>query len=58
MVMENLDRDYLYRRAEEEIERARHSTIQRVVQAHYELAGLYLDRIYGSEGNPRAALEA
>ena len=55
--MESPDRDYLYRRAEEEIERARHSTAARVVKAHYELAGLYLDRIYGSEGNPRAALQ-
>jgi hypothetical protein len=51
--MEPLDREYCYRRAEEELERARTSTTARVVQVHYELAELYLDRLYGAEGNPR-----
>ncbi|MDB5670428.1 MAG: hypothetical protein JWO25_1387 [Alphaproteobacteria bacterium] len=55
--MEMLDQDYFYRRAEEEIDRARISTAERVVRFHYELAGLYLDRVYGAEGNPRFALE-
>ena len=55
--MEPQDRDYCYRRAEEELERARMSSAARVVAAHYQLAGLYLDRIYGAEGNPRTVLE-
>jgi hypothetical protein len=50
------DRDYFYRRAEEEIDRARASSAEREVSFHYRLAGLYLDRIYGTEGDPRAAL--
>jgi hypothetical protein len=29
-----------------------------VVGFHYRLAGLYLDRVYGAEGDPRAALRA
>ena len=47
------DRSYFYRRAEEEIERARASVNERLVHFHYLLAGLYLDRIYGHEGDPR-----
>jgi hypothetical protein len=49
------DPDYLYRRAEEEIERARAATAERIVSFHYQLAGLFLDRIYGAEGDPRAS---
>ena len=41
------DLDYYERRAEAEIELARHARDSRVVQAHYELATIYLDRIHG-----------
>ena len=43
------DREYYERRAEAEIElaqRARHSA---AVQAHYQLASAYLDRIHGDQ---------
>ncbi len=50
------DRDYYYLRAEEELDRARKATLGRVVDIHYQLAGLYLDRVYGPEGDPRAEL--
>lgn len=52
------DLDYLYRRAEEELERARSATVECVVSFHYRYAGLFLDRIYGAEGDPRAAAHA
>jgi hypothetical protein len=39
--------DYLQRRAEEEIELAQRADDNRAVQAHYELASAYLDRIHG-----------
>ena len=38
---------YLEQRAEEEIELARRAEDSRVVQAHYQLATAYLDRIHG-----------
>lgn len=41
------DRVYYARRAEEEIARAQASADERAVKLHYELAGLYLDRVYG-----------
>ena len=53
------DLDYYERRAEAEIELARHARDSRVVQAHYELANIYLDRIHGerSEGDdPRLSI--
>jgi len=34
----------------------RASSAEQEVSFHYRLAGLYLDRIYGSEGDPRAVL--
>jgi hypothetical protein len=49
------DRDYLYRRAEEEVYRASAATAQREASFHYQLAELFLERIYGAQGNPRAA---
>ena len=52
------DRDYYYLRAEEELDRARSATAEHVVSFHYRLAGLYLDRIYGPEGDPRAAVKS
>lgn len=47
--MSSDDSEYLEMRAEEEIELARHATDPRVVQAHYQLATIYLDRIHGEE---------
>jgi hypothetical protein len=37
---------YFERRAEQEIELARRSSDRRAVQAHYELASAYLDKLY------------
>jgi hypothetical protein len=45
--MSQEDRDYLERRAEAEIELARQASNSKVVQAHYDMAAAYLDRIYG-----------
>lgn len=51
--MSSDDSDYLETRAEAEIELARHATDPRVVQAHYDLATAYLDRIHSEEdGDP------
>ena len=41
------DSEYLQQRAEAEIELAQQASDQRVVQAHYEIASAYLDRIHG-----------
>ena len=43
------DRDYFERRAEAEIELAQRARHKAAVQAHYELASAYLDRIHGEE---------
>ncbi len=43
------DIDYYQRRAEAEIELAQRATTARAVQAHYELAAAYLDRIHGDD---------
>ena len=45
---------YYERRAEAEIELAQQAEDSRAVQAHYELATAYLDRIYG-EADPSGA---
>lgn len=42
------DRVYYLARAEEELELAQRARHEKVVYAHYLLAGLYLDRVYGS----------
>ncbi|MDQ8755947.1 hypothetical protein RCO27_06865 [Sphingosinicella sp. LHD-64] len=47
--MSSDDSEYLEQRAETEIELAQHATDPRVVQAHYDLATAYLDRIHGDE---------
>lgn len=39
--------DYYERRAETEIKLAQHARHARAVQAHYEMASAYLDRIHG-----------
>ncbi|HEY0148753.1 MAG TPA: hypothetical protein VGB70_07085 [Allosphingosinicella sp.] len=51
--MSHEDLDYYERRAEAEIEAAQQARHQAVVQAHYELASAYLDRIHGEE--PRSS---
>lgn len=44
--MSHDDQDYFQRRAEAEIELAQRARHRRAVQAHYELASAYLDRIH------------
>jgi hypothetical protein len=45
------ERDYLERRAEDELDRAQHAIHPAAVKAHYELLGYYLNRLYpGSKG--------
>jgi hypothetical protein len=46
------DLNYYERRAEAEIEMAQRAQHRRAVQAHYELASAYLDRIHGD--SPRS----
>jgi len=41
------DTDYLEQRAETEIRMAQQARHQRAVQAHYELASAYLERLHG-----------
>lgn len=45
--MSQEEREYFERRAEAEIELAQSAEHRRAVQAHYELAAAYLDRIHG-----------
>ena len=42
------DKIYYHGRAEEEIARAQASLDERQVRFHYQLAGLYLDRVFGA----------
>lgn len=51
--MSQEEADYLEHRAEAEIQLAQQAEHRRVVQAHYELASAYLDRIYGE--SPKSA---
>lgn len=53
--MSHEDLDYFERRAEAEIELAQRAENVRAVQAHYQLASAYLDRIYGAEPQAGAA---
>jgi hypothetical protein len=41
------DGNYLYQRAEQELEMAARANAPEAVKAHYTLANLYLDRFYG-----------
>jgi hypothetical protein len=50
------DTDYFQTRAEAEIELAQQAQHQRAVQAHYELASAYLDRIHGEEPRSEGGL--
>jgi len=45
--MSDNDRAYLEGRAEMELEMAQKAEHPSAVKAHYELAGLYLDKVYG-----------
>ena len=56
--MAEADRDYFYRRAEQEIAVAQAARCERLVRFHYQLASLYLDRVYGEAGDPRALRDA
>ena len=47
--MSQEEREYYERRAEAELELAQSAANGRAVQAHYELASAYLDRIHGDE---------
>ena len=47
------DLQYLEQRAEAEIALAQHASDSRVVQAHYQMATAYLDRLHG--GDPAEA---
>ena len=51
--MPQKDVDYYERRAEAEITLAQRANHRAAVQAHYELASAYLDRIHGEE--PRSS---
>jgi hypothetical protein len=51
--MSQEEREYLERRAEEELGLAQAAGHRRAVQAHYELASAYLDRLHGEE--PRSS---
>jgi len=48
IAMSGEDVDYFERRAEAEIALAQKARNTEAVQAHYQMATLYLDRIYGS----------
>lgn len=41
-----LDRDYIERRAEQELECAYQACHPKAVKAHYEMLGLYLNKLY------------
>ncbi len=43
------DKDYFYRRAEAELEMAQQTEVPQAVQAHYTMASLYLDKVYGDD---------
>ncbi len=46
--MSEEERTYFYRRAEEEILRAQGSLDPRLVNFHYRLGHLYLDKVFGA----------
>jgi hypothetical protein len=47
---------YLERRAEDELRLAQQARHQRAVQAHYELASAYLDRLHGETPRSKGGL--
>ncbi len=56
--MADKDRDYFYRRAEQEIACAQASASEQLVRFHYELSTLYLERVFGADGDSRNLLPA
>lgn len=55
--MSSDDSEYLETRAEAEIELAQNATDPRAVQAHYDLATAYLDRLHPEEDEADAPPE-
>ena len=53
--MSHEEREYLQRRAEAEIALAQTAAHVRAVQAHYEMATHYLDRLHGADGTEQIA---
>ncbi|MDF0488431.1 hypothetical protein PX554_09835 [Sphingomonas sp. H39-1-10] len=45
-LVENSDRAYFHRRAEQELSQAQRAADPAAVRAHYHLAGYYLDLVY------------
>jgi hypothetical protein len=56
--MSQEEQEYYERRAEAELELAQAAAHGRAVQAHYELASAYLDRIHGDEPKSEGGLFA
>jgi hypothetical protein len=56
--MSQEEREYYERRAEAELLLAQAAAHRRAVQAHYELASAYLDRIHGDEPRSQGGLFA
>lgn len=50
-MMDSAERDYFLERAEAELDLANAAGHKRAAQAHYYLAGFYLDRAYGGTAN-------
>lgn len=50
--MSREDVAYFQQRAEEEIELAQRASSAKAVQAHYEIAAAYLDRVHGDVPDP------
>ena len=56
--MSQEEQEYYERRAEAELELAQAAEHRRAVQAHYELASAYLDRIHGEAPKSKGGLFA
>jgi hypothetical protein len=56
--MSREEQEYYERRAEAELSLAQAAEHRRAVQAHYELASAYLDRIHGDEPKSEGGLFA
>jgi hypothetical protein len=56
--MSHEEQEYYERRAEAELALAQAAAHRRAVQAHYELASAYLDRIHGDEPRSEGGLFA
>lgn len=52
------EKDYFYRRAEAELKQASRSHCPEAVRVHYTLAGYYLDRVYGTDEQPKERFDA